>query len=372
MAALSSPPQVHWWPRGQPLVSALRASAQVDWRQAVAYGLLWGVVVAALESISATVYMPPGIDTLHYVGSLLLLWTSRGVVIAWTAQASEAWLTSRAVAALFAFELVLLSLSWDGLTSLSLTSERLYGLGLPLRANFLYNFWILLVYGGLFFWFCMLGRRTRHTRDVLARAEIERSRTDGLLVAAQLESLKGRVDPALLLRAMSALRDRYARSRKQGEALLDATVAFLRHAMPGVRTGRSSVESELALVRAYAQLMELLAPGRMLCHVSAAPLPRDLPIPSMLLLPLIERLHAAQAVAVPVVVELTADARCMKLCLAGQAVDEGWLTDELAARLQHALSGLFGHEGRWTAGGRPSLTLWLPLPAGQNDEAHDA
>jgi len=371
MAAPLWPPRAQCWQPGRRLASALRAFAQVDWRQAIAYGLLWGVVVAALESISATVYMPPGIDTLHYVGSLLLLWTSRGVVIAWTAQASEGWLTSRAVAALFALELVLLSLTWDGLTSLSLTSERLYGLGLPLRANFLYNFWILWAYGGPFFWFCMLGHRTRRTRDVLARAEIERSRTDGLLVEAQLESLKGRVDPALLLRAISALRERYAHSRKQGEALLDATVAFLRHAMPGVRTGRSSIAAELALVHAYAQLTELLVPDRMLCRVRAGPLPRDLPFPPMLLLPLIERLHAAQGGAAPVVVELTADARCVKLCLAGQAVDYGWLTGELEARLQYALSVSLGHEGRWIAGGRSSLTLWLPLPAGQNEEAHD-
>ncbi len=340
------------------------------WGRGLAYGALWGMALAALESLAE---LPPGSpldEALLFMAGLVLIYTVYGVVLAWTAQAVAGRLRPGWTILLFLLEAILLSWSWRHNTTSSRVGEQLLG-DPALQASFTYNLWLLLVYGGAFVWFCLIGQRMARARDVLARAEIERSRTAAMLNEAQFEALKGRVDPALLLRAMSALRELYDSQRERAEALLDAFVAFLRHAMPGVRSGRSSILAELALLRAYAQLLLQLEPGRLLCRIVADVPPRDVPFPALLLLPLVEQLFAAQgSPAVPVRVELTTASTGMKLCLAGGSCSGEWLNRDMAGRLQRTLHALYGDEGRWMAGGSPSLTLWLPLPPADDEEPY--
>ncbi len=358
MVASQVPDRVTGVPLGRATAWRPR-QARIDFKLGLVYALLWAVAVTALESFEAVFYTPPGATTFGVVAALLMMWTSRGLALAWTAQAVEGGLSARRIVAVFVVEVLLLSLAWDGVTELSMLGERL-GLPLPVRANFLYNMWVLVVYGGALFWFCLAGQRARRTRDVLARAEIERNRSAAMLNEAQLDALKGRVDPELLFRALSALRG--MRDPERAEALLDAFVGFLRHAMPGVRSGRSSVLTELALLRAYARLMQELDPGRRLCRIRADAVLHDRPFPRLLLVPLVEHLQAAQAPdAAPLSVELTADAAGLKLVLAGATERADWLKEDLRQRLQQTLQALYGDEGRWMAGGTPSLTLWLPL-----------
>jgi hypothetical protein len=360
----TEPALAHGSAFGQPgLVPLAAGLARIDWKAALISALLWGLAVTALESLVAAAQAPSDAEAFRLLAALLLLWTSRGLVLALTAQWADARWRPRSVATLFAAEAVLLSLAWDGTTHVSMLGESQFGLGLPLRAAFYFNLWVLVVYGGPFFWFCLHGQRMRRTRDVLARAEIERSRSAALLHEAAFAALKGRIDPALLLRAMTALRTAYEGERERADALLDALVGFLRHAMPGVRSGRTTLLTELSLLRAYAHLMQQLDGGRSLCHIDAAAPARDLAFPSMLLLPLVERLRDVQAPDAPALhVELTSTPTGMKLVLDAATPDADWLGPALARRLQQSMQILYGHEGRWKAGGSPSLTLWLPLP----------
>jgi hypothetical protein len=351
--------------------AASHAGALLLVRQGLAYGALFGVALAGFESLAAMPAMSPLVEGVLFMAKLVAMWGVCGVIMAWTAQAVGGRLRARWVALIFLVEALLLAYAWGNVLGARQFSERLLGFSVSPSTSTAYNLWILLVYGGAFFGFCLIGRRMARARDVLARAEIERSRTTALLHEAQFEAIKGRVDPALLLRAISVVRERYRSRREGAEALLDAFVAFLRQAMPAVRSGRSSILAELALLRAYVQLLHQLEGGRVLCRIAADEPPRDLRFPALLLLPLVGRVSAAQATAIePVRVELTWDGDSMKLVIAGHTERSDWMGDELTRRLQHAMRAEYGERGRWMAGGSPSLTLWLPLtlaPAAQEE-----
>jgi hypothetical protein len=348
--------QLHANP-AQPALNAL--GPRIAWRLGLAYGALWGITVATLESLGS-----PAVSARDAAAVvLMLMWMTRGTVLAWTALALErprhSW---GLIVPVLLLEVVVLGLAWDGLAAAGSLTNRLLGAALPVHANLVYNIGVLLIYGGPLVWFCMVGRRAARSRDVLGRAEIERTRTAAMLNDAQLAAMKGRIDPDLLLRAMARVRALYAAERARAEALLDALVAFLRLAMPGVRGTHSSVDAELALLAAYARLTQGLDTHGMRCTIEADALPCGQPFPAMLLLPLVDRLYAAQVSAkAPVLVALTAEPGCMKLTLNVTAARADWLGDALEQRLEQSAQGPCGNGARWTSGGSPSLTLWLPL-----------
>jgi hypothetical protein len=341
---------------------------------AFAYAVLWGLAVTALESLDAVFTAPSGTNTTLVLAVLLLMWTSRALVLTLSAQAAAGRWRPAALVALFAVEAVLLAQAWDGSLAIAHAVQSAIGLPVPPRDNFIFNLWLLVVYGGPLFWLCLVGQRLRRTRDVLTRAELERSRTTAVLEEARLQTLAHRLDPALLLRSMSALAERYRQGRESAEPLLDAMVAFLRRAMPGVRGGSSTLRDELALLRAHDELAALLDPGRARSVIALAARPHGLPFPPLLLLPLVERLRAAQpAAALPPRITLTADADGLNLVLDGCPRNDDWIGSDLTQRLTTALRDLHGQQpGCWFAGGTPALTLHLPPPTLATEEPfHD-
>jgi len=328
---------------------------------ALAYAALWGIAVTLLESMGAALYGTGDAPALLAV--LLSMWISRAAVLTVSAHLADGRLQSGALVLLFATEALLLSLAWDGTVTISQAARDVLGVPVPLRDNLIYNLWLVVVYGAPLFWLCLWGQRLRRTRDVLARAQIERSRTTALLDETQWHRLEGRIDSALLLRATSALVARYREGRESAEQLLDAFVRFLRLAMPGLRGGTSTLGDELALLSAHDELAALLEPGRVRCLIDVTVPPGERPFPPHLLLPLVERLQAAQgAAAPPPRVTLTAHAGGWKLVLDGGPLHDGWIGPDLTRRLTQALRDLHGQPGRWLVGGSPSLTLHLPQP----------
>jgi hypothetical protein len=336
---------------------------------ALAYAVLWGGAVTVLESMGWAFYAPADSDTAVVLAVVLLMWTSRALVLTLSAHAAAGRLRAGGLVALFAAEALLLALAWDGSVPIAQAVQSASGLPVMPRNNFIFNLWVLVIYGGPLFWLCVVGQRLRRTHDVLARAELERSRTTAGLEEARLQTLQGRIDPGLLLRSMSALGERYRQGRESAEQLLDALVAFLRLAMPGVRGAVSTLRDELALLRAHEELAALLDPGRARSVIEQSAWPHALLFPPLLLLPLVERLRAAQpSAAPPPRVTLTGQAGGLKLVLDGCPRHDDWIGSDLRQRLTTALRDEHGQPGRWFAGGTPSLTLHLPPPPAQDTE----
>lgn len=358
-----------------PIARAPESGAGIDWGRGVAQAALMGLAVTSLEAVASEAAGYDHSDTLRFLFAMFIMWTTRAMPLAWTAQWGEGRLSLRALGLVFVVEAVLLSVPWDGSAQLAAWTREWLGARVPSDAHYLYTLWVMLVYGGAFFIYCLLAQRSLRVRALLSRAELERGRSSAIVDAAQAEALEGRIEPALMLRAVGALRSAYATDRVRAEAMLDALVTFLRLAMPAVRSGRSTLLGELALLAAYARLLACVDATGSVCEIEAMNPAGDPPFPPLLLIPLVERLRAAQgANAPPVRLTLAGDAAALHLTLDG-SVAQPWIDDALALRLDRALRAL-AHPSRpalrWQTGPSQVLTLVLPcLPVPCEEFRHE-
>ena len=344
---------------------ATRHAAPISWRRALGYALLCGVANTVLESL----VMPTGElgwrEMLAFMLALLPGYWITCVAVTCLAMIVEPRMTVTMVAvttmaaalagaaAGVGFELVRGQLFFN-------IDAYLFGRPRPLLTKFASNAWAYLFYGGLLMMVLVLVMRAERTRGLLGNAEIARSQTETVLSQAQLQALRGQVDPDLLLRVMAEVQRRYAQDPAAAEGLLDQLVGFLRGAMPGVRSGRSTLAAELALVQSYVQLRAELDPQRARWQICInAPLP-ELPFPPLLLLPVLDRLSGRG-------LSVRRETQRIRLSIDGP-VEAGWLPAELAYRLRVGLRAQYGEA--WTldlseagASGAPALMLELPIEA---------
>jgi hypothetical protein len=161
------------------------------------------------------------------------------------------------------------------------------------QASFAHHLWTSLFFGLLVVTARLGMERVERTRRLLAAAELARSGAETDAAAAQLQALRGQVDPALMLRVMTEVQQRYTRDPAHADRLLDALVTFLRAAMPAVRSGASSLAAEMAVLQAYATLVSRLDAGRPVPRLAVEGVPPEAAFPPLELLMLIDKLARA-------------------------------------------------------------------------------
>jgi hypothetical protein len=337
------------------------AAARLNWRRVLGYSLLWGIACAALESFALPLGEIGGTDLLRFMAEQVSRWSITGVALVSVAL----WLEHRPSLPLMATVLVVFGL-------LACIVFWVFGKWwtvnlLTLRGNSAYIFWSAVVYGGMFLAAYRLSRQSERTRALLAQAEIAREKTETLFSEARLLSLQGHVDPAFLLRAVIEVQQRYAGDPAGMDRLLDRLVSFLRSAMPGVRSGTSTLTAELRLAEQYAQVWAELEPGRVDWCIRVDGAVPELPFPPLLLLPVLEQLAAASAPGHRGDVQVArVDDHCVLTLSRRLQRDQRWLAPELSYRLQVGLQALFGNA--WTLTDEPDspacvLTLPIDRPA---------
>jgi hypothetical protein len=315
-------------------------------RRGAAIGMLWGVGVAASEALA----LPFGqLDTtrgLVTLAPIIVSWMIEGMLLAAFALAIEPWLDKVWKVALAilvaALGTALLDQAiWRVTDSFGMHIEwrRLVGQDHQTLSSFLYIAWMTMFHGGLFIVACVIVSRTERGARALGDVEIARDRTQALLDDALLDSLRSHTDPAFLMRALAAVRDRYASADDAADRLLDQLVAFLRLAMPGVGSGRSTLPAEVALAGSYAALAATIEPERALWRVRAhGPVP-DLAFPPLLLVPLMESL-AGPASSGPSTLWVEADSGRIRIVADPHTFAP--LPPMLRYRLRVALQAAFG------------------------------
>lgn len=338
---------------------------RLNWRRAVGYGVLWGIAREAMSAFALPLSQISAMELLIFEAHTLPHACLAGVVLAGATMLLERRLTL----ALIAPALVAFSLLFADRYSLSAPSV---GVDVPSwlhNPSNLHTIWGNMFCGGLFVAAYRLSAQSERTRGLLAQAEIARQQTEALLSAAQLQGLQGHVDPAFLLRVMAEVERRYGHDAAGAGRLLDALVSFLRAAMPGVRSGASTLAAEMLLCTQYAKVWAELEPGRATwsIHVDGA-LP-ELPFPALLLLPVLDRLAAADGSASRAELHVRhSTAQCtlsMERAVFGHS---RWMPPDLLYRLQVGLRTLFGDAWTLALGDSPAtpafaLTLLLDRPA---------
>lgn len=117
------------------------------------------------------------------------------------------------------------------------------------------------------------------------------------LVEAQLQAMQARVDPQMFFEVLDSVQRLYATDAPRAEALLDELIAFLRAALPRLRSASSTLAQELELAASYFRLQTLrgVAPAAVRITLPGALSART--FPAGVILPL---LSGAQAAAINV------------------------------------------------------------------------
>lgn len=138
--------------------------------------------------------------------------------------------------------------------------------------------------------FAHLGSSRRHEAAAARLAAAQAAHLESRRRAAlmRLQAVQARVDPQLLFDMLETVRRCYENDASRAERLLDELIAFLRAALPRLRSTSSSVTCEAELARAYAQLRALAgaADADMTLDVSTEAM--DARFPPGVLLPLVD------------------------------------------------------------------------------------
>jgi len=165
-------------------------------------------------------------------------------------------------------------LSWNGKVSSFIP---------PLMNSVASLFTSLLVALGYMYGFDAV-RRT----DALRNLQVERTRIARQAYEARLKALQARVEPRFLFDTLAAIEAAYATSPESGECLIDNLIVYLRAALPTMEQSTSSVSVELTLVRAWLEIMRMRRGVGLTFSIATPSLARDVKIPPMILLPLVQ------------------------------------------------------------------------------------
>jgi hypothetical protein len=152
----------------------------------------------------------------------------------------------------------------------------------------LYSAMSWLMFGGLATFVYVDRKRARATRERLAAAELERTKSAKRMFESRLAAMQARVEPQFLFNTLAQVRDLYDANAALGERTLDDLIAYLRAAMPRMRDTSSTVAQEIELARAYLAIVKVRLGDRLEYTIDLAEDIGEARMPPMMLLPLID------------------------------------------------------------------------------------
>ncbi len=152
-------------------------------------------------------------------------------------------------------------------------------------------FWIAgcgLLIGPLLAMGALYRQRDAEARSQALHFELERSELERRALDARLRLLQAQVEPHFLFNTLANVRALVETGSAQAGPVLSSLIAYLRAAMPRLHDDAASLGDELALVRAYLELMHLRMPDRLRWSIAVPHALQHLRFPPMALLTLVE------------------------------------------------------------------------------------
>jgi len=146
----------------------------------------------------------------------------------------------------------------------------------------------MLIFGALVFAWLEMNRRNRETEQRLLAAQQERARLLRSAFDARLTAMRAQVDPQFLFDSLADVERAYAVENLRGAAMLDRLIAYLRTALPRLRTEGSTIGAEAELVDAWLAVVAARRDGRLTRRVEVDPGCAGASFPATVLLPLVQ------------------------------------------------------------------------------------
>ena len=246
--------------------------------------------------------------------------------------------TARAVAAFMAACLAaaLAGILTAGRITILIEQGVAYSAGTAHLYAFIFSLIIALLY------FAHLRRSREHEQAAarLAAAQMAQRDARRRIVEARLQEMQARIDPRLLFEMLDTVRRLYERNVAQGERFLDELIAFLRAALPRLRTASSSLTREVELARAYVKLKALADAAGLAMTIDVAPDAMHARFPPGVLLPLLDTAVGCDAYPLRLTATRAGD-ECRMVLTLGAAPSKASLS-----RVHSLLMELYGAAGK--------------------------
>ncbi len=119
-------------------------------------------------------------------------------------------------------------------------------------------------------------------------AQLRRADQAKAMLESQLQAMQARVEPQFLFDTLARIRQLYDVDAALAERMLDDLIAYLRAAMPTMRSASSTLGQETGLVRAYLNIVKTRLGERLTFGIELPDRLKTVRMPPMLLLPLID------------------------------------------------------------------------------------
>ena len=157
---------------------------------------------------------------------------------------------------------------------------KLNGCGQMIGAGLLFSPWIAMS--------ALYRQITGQAQRQALSFELERSELARDALDSRLRLLQAQVEPHFLFNTLANVRELVDSGSSQASQVLGSLIAYLRAAVPNLNNAASTLGQELALVRAYLELMHMRMPDRLQFSFDVDDAALKIPCPPMSLLTLVE------------------------------------------------------------------------------------
>ena len=131
-------------------------------------------------------------------------------------------------------------------------------------------------------------QREIQSLEAMRHAEADRAALEQETLLARLKTLEAQIEPHFLFNTLANVRRLYETDPGAGETMLERLMRYLVVALPTMRDELPTLGREAQLIEAYLDLQQVRMGRRLSYSIDIAPALRDVAVPSMMLLTLVE------------------------------------------------------------------------------------
>jgi LytS/YehU family sensor histidine kinase len=131
-------------------------------------------------------------------------------------------------------------------------------------------------------------QRTHDHLQSVHEAELERNELERQMTQARIQVLQAQIEPHFLFNTLANVRRMYETDRDGGHRMLDNLMRYLEVALPHMRTERSTLAREIALIQSYLNVQQVRFGRRLVFSIEVPQALESAGVPPMMLLTLVE------------------------------------------------------------------------------------
>jgi signal transduction histidine kinase len=160
---------------------------------------------------------------------------------------------------------------------------------MPRDWSYFLGLWVLwTTMGGLGYALIYLGREDARSRALLVESACRRDNLSAQMMQARLSALQAQIEPHFLFNTLANVKRLYETAPGKGREMLASLIAYLRAALPSMRSSGSTLASEVELVRSFLAILRMRMGERLAFAIDIPPQLQPARLPPLILPTLVE------------------------------------------------------------------------------------